>query len=54
MIAFFTTIGFAASLSLLRVGGPQVLRFFLLAVVIAVGPERRRGRDRAGSSASIR
>jgi glutamate:Na+ symporter, ESS family len=36
MIAFFTTIGFAASLSLLRVGGPQVLRFFLLAVAIAV------------------
>ena len=25
MIAFFTTIGFGASLSLLRVGGPQVL-----------------------------
>ena len=36
MIAFFTTIGFAASLSLLRVGGPQVLRFFLLAVAIAI------------------
>ncbi len=36
MIAFFTTIGFAASLSLLRVGGPQVLRFFLLATVFAV------------------
>jgi glutamate:Na+ symporter, ESS family len=36
MIAFFTTIGFAASLSLLKVGGPQVLRFFLLATVFAV------------------
>jgi len=36
MIAFFTTVGFAASLSLLRVGGPQVLRFFLLSSVIAV------------------
>ena len=36
MIAFFTTIGFGASLSLLRVGGPQVLRFFLLATVFAV------------------
>jgi len=36
MIGFFTTIGFAASLSLLRAGGPQVLRFFLLAVAIAV------------------
>jgi ESS family glutamate:Na+ symporter len=36
MIAFFTTVGFAASLSVLRVGGPQVLRFFLLSAVIAV------------------
>lgn len=36
MIAFFTTIGFGASLSLLRVGGPQVLRFFLIAAVFAV------------------
>jgi glutamate:Na+ symporter, ESS family len=36
MIAFFTTIGFGASLSLLRVGGPQVLRFFVLATVFAV------------------
>jgi ESS family glutamate:Na+ symporter len=36
MIAFFTTIGFAASLSLLRVGGPQVLMFFVLATVLAV------------------
>jgi ESS family glutamate:Na+ symporter len=36
MIAFFTTIGFGASLSLLKVGGPQVLRFFLIATVFAV------------------
>ncbi len=36
MIAFFTTIGFGASLSLLKVGGPDVLRFFLLATVFAV------------------
>ena len=28
MIAFFTTVGFGASLSLLKVGGPQVLIFF--------------------------
>ena len=28
MIAFFTTIGFGASLSLLRVGGPAVLSSF--------------------------
>jgi ESS family glutamate:Na+ symporter len=36
MIAFFTTIGFGASLSLLKIGGPQVLRFFLLATAFAV------------------
>ncbi|MBM3311659.1 MAG: sodium/glutamate symporter, partial [Candidatus Aminicenantes bacterium] len=36
MIAFFTTIGFGASLSLLKVGGPQVAIFFLIATVIAV------------------
>ncbi len=36
MIAFFTTIGFGASLSLLRIGGPQVLRFFVIATVFAV------------------
>jgi ESS family glutamate:Na+ symporter len=36
MIAFFTTIGFGASLSLLKVGGPDVLRFFGLATVFAV------------------
>jgi glutamate:Na+ symporter, ESS family len=36
MIAFFTTIGFGASLSLLRVGGPQVLLFFIIATVFAV------------------
>jgi len=36
MIAFFTTIGFSASLSLLKIGGPQVLKFFLIATVAAV------------------
>jgi glutamate:Na+ symporter, ESS family len=36
MIAFFTTVGFGASLSLLKVGGPQVVRFLLLASVLAV------------------
>ncbi|MGB9835374.1 MAG: sodium/glutamate symporter [Candidatus Saccharicenans sp.] len=36
MIAFFTTIGFAASLSLLKVGGPQVLLFYLTATVMVV------------------
>jgi ESS family glutamate:Na+ symporter len=36
MIGFFTTIGFGASLSLLKVGGPQVLRFFLLAAFFVV------------------
>jgi ESS family glutamate:Na+ symporter len=36
MIAFFTTVGFGASLSLLKVGGPQVVIFLLLATVLAV------------------
>jgi ESS family glutamate:Na+ symporter len=36
MIAFFTTIGFGASLSLMKVGGPDVLRFFLLATAFAI------------------
>jgi glutamate:Na+ symporter, ESS family len=36
MIAFFTTIGFGASVSLLRIGGPQVARFFLLATAFAI------------------
>jgi glutamate:Na+ symporter, ESS family len=35
-IAFFTTIGFGASLSLLRVGGPLVLLFFVFSTAIAV------------------
>src|SRR5262245_10449634 len=36
MIAFFTTIGFGASLGLLRKGGPQVVLFFLLSAIAAV------------------
>jgi ESS family glutamate:Na+ symporter len=36
MIGFFTTIGFGASLSLLRVGGPQVALFFAIATAFAV------------------
>src|SRR4051812_7097916 len=36
MIAFFTTVGFGASLALLKVGGPQVVLFLLLATVLAV------------------
>ncbi|HEU4697655.1 MAG TPA: sodium/glutamate symporter [Gemmatimonadales bacterium] len=36
MIAFFTCIGLGASLGLLRVGGPQVLLFWLLASLMAV------------------
>jgi glutamate:Na+ symporter, ESS family len=36
MVAFFTSIGFAASLRLLKVGGPQVLIFFAVATVFAV------------------
>ena len=36
MIAFFTTVGFGASFSLLKVGGPQVVLFLLLASALAV------------------
>ena len=36
MIAFFTTVGFGASVSLLKVGGPQVLLFLLFSTVLAV------------------
>jgi glutamate:Na+ symporter, ESS family len=36
MVAFFTSIGFAASVRLLKVGGPQVLVFFLVASLFAV------------------
>jgi len=36
MIAFFTTIGFGASLSLLKTGGLQVMIFFIIATVFAV------------------
>jgi ESS family glutamate:Na+ symporter len=36
MIAFFTSIGFGASVSLLKVGGPQVVLFFVIATVFAV------------------
>jgi glutamate:Na+ symporter, ESS family len=36
MIAFFTSIGFGASLALLRVGGPLVLLFFIVSSIGAV------------------
>ncbi len=36
MIAFFTTIGFGASLPLLKLGGPQVVRFFAIATIFAI------------------
>lgn len=36
MVAFFTSVGFGASLSLLRRGGPAVLTFTLLATVVAI------------------
>ena len=35
-IAFFTTIGFGASLALLRIGGPQVILFFVAATIFAI------------------
>src|SRR5262245_19618111 len=36
MIAFFTTVGFGASVSLLKVGGPQVVIFTIICSVLAV------------------
>lgn len=36
MIAFFTTIGFGASFALLKVGGPQVVLFAIIATIFAV------------------
>jgi ESS family glutamate:Na+ symporter len=36
MIAFFTTIGFGASLSLLKTAGPRVISFFIIATIFAV------------------
>ena len=36
MIAFFTTIGLGASLGLLKIGGPQVVLFWVLATLLAV------------------
>jgi ESS family glutamate:Na+ symporter len=36
MIAFFTTIGFGASISLLKTGGLQVMIFFVIATLFAV------------------
>jgi ESS family glutamate:Na+ symporter len=36
MIAFFTSVGFAASVSLLRVGGPMVLAFLIVSTIVAI------------------
>jgi glutamate:Na+ symporter, ESS family len=36
MIAFFTTVGFGASVSLLKIGGPQVLMFLGLASILTL------------------
>jgi ESS family glutamate:Na+ symporter len=36
MIAFFTSIGFGASVGLLRVGGPLVVSFFVVSTIAAV------------------
>jgi ESS family glutamate:Na+ symporter len=36
MIAFFTSIGYGASVSLLRKGGPLVVVFFVLSTIVAV------------------
>ena len=53
MIAFFATIGFAASLSLLRDGRAAGVRFFLLATVFAI-VQNALGVLLASASASIR
>jgi ESS family glutamate:Na+ symporter len=37
MIGFFTTVGFGASLSLLRIGGGLVLLFFVVSSLVAIG-----------------
>jgi ESS family glutamate:Na+ symporter len=37
MIAFFTSVGFAASVALLRTGGPAVALFLLASTIVAVG-----------------
>jgi ESS family glutamate:Na+ symporter len=39
MIAFFTSVGFAASVSLLRVGGPAVLVFLLISTLVAIAQD---------------
>jgi len=36
MIAFFTSLGYGASFSLLKIGGPQVVFFFIIATVFAI------------------
>ena len=36
MIAFFSTVGFGASLALLRSGGPQVFLFLVIATIFAI------------------
>ena len=55
MIAFFTSIGFGASVPLLRAGGPAVVVFLALATAVAVlqnlvGAARGRGPRRAARS----
>lgn len=36
MIAFFTSIGFGASLGLLKIGGPLVMLFFIVSTIVAI------------------
>ena len=52
MIAFFTSVGFGASVALLRVGGPLVLIFFGISTLAAIVQNvvgRSRWRSRSGS-----
>ena len=51
---FFASIGFAASLALLRNGGPLVFCFFILALVVAALQNMRRRARWRGDWASTR
>ena len=53
MIAFFTSVGFAASVSLLKRGGPLVLKFLVVATVFAVLQNVIGLLARGGASGSI-
>ncbi len=51
---FFASIGFAASLTLLKRGGPLVFLFFIIALVVGRAAEHRRASRWRGGSDNIR